>query len=75
MRGVKVSLRSFFFLTLTQNTDRQVLPAVLEAEDLICAWRLGALIVKEAMYGGGTDSEAFKEAKIRASSGNLGSEA
>ena len=37
------------------------------------AWRLGAL-VEEATYGGATDSKASKEAKVRAGSGNSGSE-
>ena len=38
------------------------------------AWRIRAFVVKEAMYGGGTDSEASKEAEIRAGSSHLGSE-
>ena len=63
----------FFFLTLTQNADRQVLPAVLEAEDPMHARRLRDLVIEEAMYGGGTDSEASEEAEIGASGGNPGS--
>ena len=74
MRGAEVSPKKFFFLTLTQNANRQVLPAMLEAEDLMCAWRFGALVIEEAMYGGGTDSKASKEAEIRAGGGHLGSE-
>ena len=45
-----------------------------EAEDLMHAWRFGALVVEEAMYRGGTDSEASEEAEIRAGSGHSGSE-
>ena len=47
---------------------------MLETEDLMHAWRIGALIVEEAMYGGGTDSEASEEAEIGAAGGHLGSE-
>ena len=35
--------------------------------------RFGALIGKEAMHGGGTDSEASEEAEVGASDGHLGS--
>ena len=38
------------------------------------AWRLGALVIKEAMYRGGTDSKAFEKAKIGAGGSNPGSE-
>ena len=55
-------------LTFTQNADRQVLPVMSETEDLMHAWRIGALVIKEATYGGGTDSKASKEAEIGASS-------
>ena len=44
-----------------------------EAEDLMHAWRFRALVIKEAMYRGGTDSEASKEAEIGAFSGHSGS--
>ena len=46
---------------------------MLETENLMRAWRFGALIAKEAMHGGSADSEASKEAKVRASGGHLGS--
>ena len=63
-----------YIFDFTQNTNRQVLPAMSETEDPMHAWRIGALIVEEATYGGGTDSEASKEAEIRASSSHSGSE-
>ena len=44
-----------------------------ETEDLMHAWRIGALVVKKAMHRGGTDSEASEEAEIGAGSGHLGS--
>ena len=47
---------------------------MLETEDLMCAWRSGALVVEEAAYGGGTDSKASKEAKTGAGSSHSGSE-
>ena len=74
MRGVEVSLKVFFFLTLLKNANRQVLPAVSETEDLMHTWRSRALVIEEAAYGGGTDSKASKEAEIRASGSHLGSE-
>ena len=46
MRGVEVSPKQLcFFFYLTQNADRQVLPAASETEDPMHAWRIGALIV------------------------------
>ena len=48
--------------------------AVSETKNLMHAWRLGALVIKEAMYRGGTDSKAFEKAKIGAGGSNPGSE-
>ena len=40
----------FLFLTLLKSVDRQVLPAVSEAKDLMCTRRIGALVVKEGLH-------------------------
>ena len=45
-----------------------------ETEDLMHAWRIGALVIKEARYRGGTGSEASEEAEIRAGGSHSGSE-
>ena len=75
MRGVEVSPKVyFFFFDFTQKTPiGQVLPAVSEAKDPMRAQR-GGVLVEEAAYRGGTDSEASEEAEIGAGGGPSGSE-
>ena len=74
MRGVEVSLKIFFFCDFTQNTNRQVLPAVSEAENLMRARGLGNLVSEKALYRGSANSEASKEAEVRAGGSCSGSE-
>ena len=40
----------YIYFDFTQNADRQVLPAVSETKDLMCAWRIGAFVVEEVMH-------------------------
>ena len=47
---------------------------MLEAEDLMHAWRFGNLVGKKASHGGNANSKASKEAEVRASGSRSGSE-
>ena len=65
--------KKFFFFDFYSNTDRQVLPAVLEAKNPMHAQRFGNLVSEKASYGGSTNSKACEEAKVRAGGSRLGS--
>ena len=74
MKGAKVSdYYYYYFLTLTQNDDREVLPAMSEVKNLMHAQRPGAIVVEKAVYQRVADSEASEEAEVRADAGDLGS--
>ena len=55
-----------FFDFNSKNTNRQVLPAMLETKDLMHAWRIGAVIIKKAAHRGSANTEASEEAEVGA---------